>query len=368
LRTARPPGEHPPPSMANDRTEKATPKRREEARKRGQVARSQEVNVAIGLLAAFGLLAVVGGTTLTSMRELMAGTLATAGDPPPITVPEAWSRLTGAMFDAARMLAPYLAVGAVAGILASAIQVRPRITPERLKPRFQVLNPVTGIKKLFSPRSAVGLVKDLLKVALVGVLTYLLVKDAMPSIEGLTGAEPGQILAFVGGFVLKLGFAVAGLYLVIALGDVLFERFQHERDIRMTKDEVKREAKDQDINPHVRGAIKARQREMAMRRMMAAVPDADVVITNPTHYAVALRYARDLPAPRVIAKGMDNVAFRIIAVAREHGVTVLQDPPLARSLHAAVEVGDFIPAESFAAVAEILAYVYRVTGREPAAA
>jgi flagellar biosynthetic protein FlhB len=136
----------------------------------------------------------------------------------------------------------------------------------------------------------------------------------------------------------------------------------------MTKEEVKREAKDQDINPHVRGALKARQREMAMARMMAAVPEADVVITNPTHFAVALRYARDLPAPQVVAKGADHVALRIREVAREAGVMVLEDPPLARSLHAAAEVGDFIPAESFAAVAEILAYVYRVTGREPAAA
>lgn len=354
--------------MANDRTEKATPKRREEARKRGQVARSQEVNVAIGLLATFGLLAVVGGSTLASLRGLMAGSLSTAGNPPDLNFSEAWGRMVDGVWFTGRVMAPYLAVGAVAGIIASSIQVKPRITLEVLKPRFQVLNPITGMKKLFSPRSAVGLVKDLIKVVLVGVLSYVLVKNQMPQIEGLTGAGPGLILAFVGQLVLKLGFSVTALYLVIALGDYIFERYQHEKDLRMTKEDVKREAKDQDINPHIRGAIKAKQREMAMRRMMAAVPQADVVITNPTHYAVALRYARDLPAPRVIAKGMDNVAFRIIAIAREAGVTVLQDPPLARSLHAAAEVGDFIPAESFAAVAEILAYVYRVTGREPAAA
>jgi flagellar biosynthetic protein FlhB len=195
-----------------------------------------------------------------------------------------------------------------------------------------------------------------------------MVKNEMPEFAGLTGAEPGQILGVVGAVILKLGFAVVGVYVVIAIGDFAFERYQHGKDIRMTKDEVKREAKDQDLSPQLRGAIKAKQREMAMARMMAAVPQADVVITNPTHYAVALSYTRDLPAPRVVAKGADHVAARIRETAREHGVTVLEDPPLARSLYAAAEVGDFVPAESFAAVAEILAYVYRITGRTPAAA
>jgi flagellar biosynthetic protein FlhB len=136
----------------------------------------------------------------------------------------------------------------------------------------------------------------------------------------------------------------------------------------MTKEEVKREAKEADVNPEVKGQLKRRQHEMAVRRMMSAVPDADVVITNPTHYAVALRYARSLPAPQVVAKGVDHVAHRIIATARESGVEVVPSPPLARSLYAAAEVGQYIPADAFGAVAEILAHVYRATGREPAAA
>lgn len=354
--------------MANDRTEKATPKRREESRKRGQVARSPEVNVAIGLLTAFSLLAAVGGSTLAAMRELLADSLSTAGNAPDLTFTEVWNRAMGGTWQAMRMLAPYLGVGAAAGVLASAAQVRPKITPEVLKPRFSVINPITGFKKFYSPRTAVGLVKDLLKVGLIGTLVYVMVKNEMSEFAGLTGAEPGQILGVVGAVILKLGFAVVGVYAVIAIGDFVFERHQHEKDIRMTKDEVKREAKDQDVSPQLRGAIKAKQREMAMARMMAAVPQADVVITNPTHYAVALSYTRDLPAPRVVAKGADHVAARIRDAAREHGVTVLEDPPLARSLYAAAEVGDFVPAESFAAVAEILAYVYRITGRTPAAA
>jgi flagellar biosynthesis protein FlhB len=354
--------------MASDKTEKATPKRQEESRKRGQVARSPEVNVAIGLLATFSLLSAVGGSTLSAMRELLAGSLAKAGDSPDLTFSEVWNIGMSGTWQSMKMLAPYLAVGVVAGVIASSIQVRPKITPEVLKPRFSVLNPITGFKKFYSPRTAVGLVKDLLKVSIVGVLVYVLVKNDLPDFMELTGAEPGQILAVVSSIVMKLGFAVVGLYMVIALGDFVFEKYQHGKDIRMTKDEVKREAKDADQSPILRGAIKQKQREMAMARMMSAVPDADVVITNPTHYAVALAYTRDLPAPRVVAKGADNVAARIRETAREHGVTILEDPPLARSLYAAAEVGDFVPAESFAAVAEILAYVYRITGRQPAAA
>ena len=354
--------------MASDRTEKATPKRREEARKRGQVARSQEVNTTFALLAAFSLLAIVGGSTLAGMRELMTSGLAAAGAASDLTPTEVWRQAMDAGLRAARLVAPYLVVGALVGVVASAVQVRPRITPSVLKPRFSVLNPVSGVKKLVSPRSLVTLVKDLIKVTLIGVLAYVIVRGAMPQIMGLTGRGPGQILSVAGGLVLKLGFAVAGVYVAVAIADAIFERHQHEKGIRMTKDEVRREAREQDISPNVKGAIRQRAREMAMRRMMAALPEADVVVTNPTHFAVALRYARALPAPQVIAKGADLVAFRIMEVAREHGVAVVDNPPLARLLHSAVEVGDYVPAEAFAAAAEILAYVYSLTGREPAAA
>jgi flagellar biosynthetic protein FlhB len=175
-------------------------------------------------------------------------------------------------------------------------------------------------------------------------------------------------MAVVGGLVLKIGFAIVAVYILVAGADFAYERWQHERDIRMTKDEVKREAKEGDVSPEIKGQLKRRQHEMAVRRMMSAVPDADVVITNPTHFAVALRYARALPAPKIVAKGADHVAHRIIASARESGVAVVQDPPLARSLFAAAEVGQYVPAEAFGAVAEILAHVYRASGREPAAA
>jgi flagellar biosynthetic protein FlhB len=351
-----------------DRTEKATPKRRDEARRRGQVARSREVNTGLGVLATFAMLSFAGGWLLTGFTGMMTTTLGRSGDSGPITTSSGWKAMMDAGWDSLRLTAPFAVAGVLVGVIASAIQVKPGITLEVMKPRFSVLNPVSGVKRLFSPRSAVGLVKDLLKVALTGVVAYVVLRGSIPDLVGLTGASPGLALVVVGGIVLKIGFSIAAIYILIACADLMFERWQHERDLRMTKEEVKREAKDADISPEVKGQLKRRQHEMAVRRMMSAVPDADVVITNPTHFAVALRYARALPAPQVVAKGADLVAHRIIAAAREHGVSVVQDPPLARSLHAAAEVGQYIPAEAFGAVAEILAHVYRASGRHPAAA
>lgn len=355
-------------SSSGERTEKATPRRRDEARKRGQVARSREINTGLGLLATFGMLAALGGWLLSGLSGVMVASLTAAGDPPAMTPSEGWRLLTGIGTESLRLTAPFAIAGLVVGVIASAIQVKPGITPQVLKPRFSVLSPVNGVKRLLGPRSLVGLVKDLLKVGLTGVVAFMMLRAATPDLIALLGAGPGPAMAVVGKLVLKVGFAIVAIYIVIAAADLLYERWQHERDLRMTKDEVRRENKEQEVSPELRGQLKRRQREMAVRRMMSQVPDADVVITNPTHYAVALRYARSLPAPRVVAKGADHVAHRIIASAREHGVAVRQDPPLARSLYAAAEVGQYIPAEAFAAVAEILAHVYRASGREPAAA
>ena len=355
-------------NSAGDRTEKATPKRRDEARKRGQVARSREVNTGLGLLATFAMLSFLGGWLLTGLVQVMSESLGASGTTGRITPAEGWRLMTDAGLDSLRLTAPFAVAGVLVGVIASAIQVKPKITPEVLKPRFSVLNPVSGVKRLFSTRSLVSAVKDVIKVTLTAVVAYVVLRGAIPDLTNLLGAGPGTTMAVVGGLVLKIGFSIVAIYILIAGADLAFERWQHERDIRMTKDEVKREAKEGDVSPEIKGQLKRRQHEMAVRRMMSAVPDADVVITNPTHFAVALRYARALPAPKVVAKGADHVAHRIIASARESGVAVVQDPPLARSLFAAAEVGQYVPAEAFGAVAEILAHVYRASGREPAAA
>lgn len=354
--------------MAEDRTEKATPKRRDEARQRGQVARSTELNTGAGLLALFMLLAAFGGSMLTTFAEIMSRFLGDAGETGAIGPGDGFQIMMDAGMTALKITAPFAIGGVVVGVVMSAIQVRPGFFPKVVTPRFSAISPITGMKRLFSIRSFATLAKDLLKIGIVSAVTWWSLRGQLDTLMNLTGADPQRSLGVVSSIVMKLGFAVAGAYIVLAIADVVYERWQHERDMRMSKDEVKREAKEGDISPEVKAQMKRRQREMAVRRMMSSVPDADVVITNPTHFAVALKYTRDLPAPKVVAKGADQVALRIRAVAAEHGVTVMEDPPLARSLYAAVEVGQLIPAEAFAAVAEILAHVYRVAGREPAVA
>ena len=336
--------------MADDRTEKATPKRRDEARQRGQVARSTELNTGAGLLALFMLLAAFGGSMLSAFAELMSMFLGSAGETGTIGPSDGFRMMMDTGMTAMRIAAPFAIGGVCVGVVMSALQVRPGFFPKVITPKFSAINPLTGAKRLFSIRSFATLAKDLLKIGIVSTVTWWSLRGQMDTLMNLTGADPQRSLAVVSSIVMKLGFAVAGAYIVLAIADVIYERWQHERDMRMSKDEVKREAKEGDIAPEVKAQMKRRQREMAVRRMMSAVPDADVVITNPTHFAVALKYTRNLPAPQVVAKGADQVALRIRAVAAEHGVTVMEDPPLARSLYAAVEVGQLIPAEAFAAV------------------
>jgi flagellar biosynthesis protein FlhB len=342
---------------AGDRTERATPKRREESRKRGQVARSREVNTGLGVLATFAMLSLAGGWVLTGMVQVMSRSLGTAGQTGTITPAQGWDVLTGAGFDALRLTAPFAAAGVIVGVIASAIQVRPRITPEVLKPRFSVLNPVNGVKRLFSTRSLVSVVKDLVKVGATGAVAWFAMRSALPDLQRLMGASPGMAISVVGHVITKIGFSIGAIYIAIAAADLVYERWQHERDMRMTRDEVRREMKEQDVNPEVKGQLKRRQREMAVRRMMSAVPDADVVITNPTHFAVALRYGDDTPAPLCVAKGVDSLALKIRAVAEAAGVPVVEDPPLARALYAAVEVDQTIPRHHYEAVAKVIGFV-----------
>ncbi|MEQ9336314.1 MAG: flagellar biosynthesis protein FlhB [Miltoncostaeaceae bacterium] len=350
-----------------EKTEKATPKRREEARKRGQVARSQELNTGLGLLTVFAMLAFMGSWMLQGFMAVLESGLAESGQAGSLDSSAAWDSLMAAGLNGLWLTAHFAFGGVLVGVIASAVQVKPGITPEVLKVRFSMISPKNGVKRLFSVRSMVRTVKDLFKIAITGLVAYWVLQGSLDELMSLLGASPGLFLTVIGTMVLKVGFSIAAIYIVIAVADLAYERWQHERDLRMTIDEVRREFKEADLGPEVKAQMKRRQREMSVRRMMNDVPDADVVIVNPTHYAVALKYERAFPAPKVVAKGVDHTAHRIIALAEEHGVTVRREPPLARSLYANSEVGQYIPADAFGAVAEILAVVYR-TGRRGAAA
>ena len=349
-----------------DKTEKATPKRREEARKKGQVARSQDLNGALVLIGGLLAVALWGPHMMEKLGESMRTTIALMGNPRGVD-----ATLLGKLFvDGGKTIA--VAVGPIAlacivfGLIANVIQVRPRLTVSGIKPDPKKLNPLTGAKNLFGPNVVFEGAKNITKVVIVGLITAFAVLPKLEELGALVGMSPGDFVAKVGHTVLGIAQRAAIAYLVLAILDFIYQRWRHEKSLKMDKQEVKDEAKQYSAPAEVRSALRRRQMQAAKARMMAGVPEADVVVTNPTHYAVALKYDAEKLAPEVIAKGKDLVAAQIRKIARENDVPVISDPPLARSLHATVEVGQQIPEELYQAVAQLLAFVYRVANRKVA--
>jgi flagellar biosynthetic protein FlhB len=226
---------------------------------------------------------------------------------------------------------------------------------------------MSGAKQIFGPHALFELAKNVAKVVVVGAVAALAVLPKLEELAALVGMPPAVLLPELASTVLSIAQRAAVGYLLIALADFGYQRWRHEKSLRMDKQEVKDEHKQQELPAEVKGLQRRRAMEMARARMMDAVPTADVVVTNPTHFSVALRYSSDALAPVVVAKGQDHVALRIRELAREHGVMVVPNPPLARTLHASVDVGKMIPEDLYQAVAELLAYVYRVNSRAVAA-
>jgi flagellar biosynthetic protein FlhB len=348
---------------SDDKTERATDKRRQELRNKGQLARSPEVMTAfvlgsglLGLMVGAGnLYRELGGYTRRVLGH--AAQMSLAADSFPTVFAEALGVLvrgTGVLF-----------LAAVAGaILGNVVQVGFMVSWEALAPDINKLNPLTGLKNLFQWAKLVDLLKGVLKVVVVTWVAYLSVRGRLAELPAVALLPAGPLLGFTVGLGFEILKNVLLVYVVIALVDYLFQRWQWEEKNKMSKEEVKDEHKQSEGDPLVRSRIRTLQREMARRRMMAEVPKADVVVTNPTHFAVALRYdAEEDAAPAVVAKGVDLVARRIIETAEEHGVPLYQAPPVARALFHQVELGETVPAQMFQAVAEILAHVYRLSRR-----
>jgi flagellar biosynthetic protein FlhB len=353
---------------AHDKTEKAPPKKRREAREKGQVARSQDVNGAAGLLASVLALSAFGPGTFRRMEEATIGILDLVKRPEVVDrngVGELFMTAGGHAFAGA---APIVLVCAIAGVLASVLQVGFKPSTKALKPQFSKLNPMTGFKNLLSPNSAVEAVKSSLKVIIVGAIVAIALFPKLDEMAGLVGMPAQAFLPQLATLVLQIAQRAAIAYVFIAAADFFWQKHRFEKNQRMDKEEVKQEHKQQELPSEIKGAQRRRAMELARARMMDAVPTADVVVTNPTHFSVALRYDSEKPAPIVVAKGTDHLALRIRTEAAAHGVAVVPDPPLARALYASVDIGRMIPEEMFAAVAQLLAYVYKVAGSRRAAA
>ena len=352
-----------PDNAGQEKTEKATSKKREEARKKGQVAISREVSSATVMLAALGFFYFAGSWMFWNLSEIITKVFQNIGTLRFNTVNDA-SIFSMEVLD--RMLAiliPLLLPLAVLGLAANIVQVGFKFSTEAISPKFNKLSPISGIKRLVSLKALVELAKSILKLVFIGTIAYFLVKGELTSFPLLMHQEVGQILLFIARVALKISFFVCLALVILAVLDYIYQRWQHEQDLKMTKQEVKDEQKQTYGDPKVKSRIRSVQMEMARRRMMEAVPEADVVITNPTHFAIALKFnAEEMVAPRVLAKGAGHVALRIKEIAAEYQVPVVEDKPLAQTLFKMVEIGEFIPAELYRAVAEILAYVYRLRG------
>jgi flagellar biosynthetic protein FlhB len=348
----------------DERTEKATPKHRKRAREKGQVARSGDLGGSLVLIA--GLLAlslmgprIVEGAT-TSFREIL-GEIAHSGQATRAAGLE--QLMHSALSTIALAVAPIAAVCMLTGVLAGVAQVGVRPTGHSLRPDFRRINPASGLRNLLGPNTIFEAFKAIAKIAVVGAVAALALLPGLSTLAARVGMPPAALGVLLGQSALSIAQHAAFAYLVIGLLDYAWKRRRHEQMLKMTKQQVKDEARQYGVSSEIKAAQRRRQMQAARARMMAAVPKADVVVTNPTHYAVALLYDGSRPAPEVIAKGKDLIAAQIRHVAEENDVPLVADPPLARALHSSTEIGQVVPQELYAAVAQVLAFVYRLAGR-----
>ncbi len=357
---------------AGEKTEKATEHKRREERKKGNVMQSKDVVTAVFILAVFAVLRIMAQLMLNTAEETLVYWMSIAGK----GLGDNGTTIDGMQIYAKLILecgkvvvitaGPLLIVSMLVTIVGTGAQTKFLFSSEQLKFKMEKLNPINGIKKMFSLSSAFELVKSLLKLILLTVVVFGEIKKRIPEFARLFDMELINSLLYMADTTYAIVMKVALVFVAVAVVDVLFQYYKFEKDMKMTKQEVKEEYKSLEGDPQVKGKRRQIQRQMAMGRMMQAVPDADVIIRNPTHFAVAVKYDEyKNNAPVVLAKGADNMAMRIIDIAEKNKITMVENKPLARSLYDTVEVGREIPPDLYHAVAEVLAFVYGLRGQKP---
>lgn len=350
-----------------EKTEDATPKRREQALEEGRLPRSAELSAAVTLLGAAMILVYSGGSTMAEQAHRFLNESAAWLQAPELTVDGAHSIAIAVARTLGLAVLPALAMlfALIAGV--GVVQSRGHVSLTGLKPKFDALNPMQGLSKMIGPKAFFGLFKAVVKLAVLGWITYLTLRDALPTVVPLATTSLGQFIMTIQTLAFRLILTTGFSFLALAVADYLFEVWQYEQSLKMTKQEVIQEQKEQDGNPLIKQRIRALGQAMRRKRMLADVKKADVVITNPTHIAVALKYDATISgAPIVLAMGERKLAQRIKQIAREGGVPTIENKPLARALLATAKVGKPIPIDLYAAVAEVLAWVYRRRGWVPA--
>lgn len=346
--------------FSGEKTEKATPKKKQDTRKKGQVAKSADVNTSFVLIAVFLCLFAIGpwmkDETLKLFEHSFRVYLLEE-----VTIQKVHMIFLELIMQLIWIVGPIMLAAFLGAVIANYLQVGPLFSTEAIHMKLNKLDPIQGFKRIYSVRAIVEFVKSMLKIVFVGVITFSILWMSLEEVLILSQKNLHESLAFLGTLTVRMGLFAGGALLFLSIFDYLYQKYDYEKNIRMSKHDVKDEYKKAEGDPLIKSKIKQKQREMAMQRMMQDVPGADVIITNPTHYAIALKYDESKgDAPIVLAKGVDFVAKKIKEKAIEHNIVTVENKPLARSLYSQAEIGDAIPEEFFQAVAEILAYVYRL--------
>lgn len=351
---------------SGDKTEKATPKKRRKAREEGQVLQSREMTSAIVLLFLFITIRIAGSFMYEQIYENFGIFFSDYHNVPDLFSIKGITKLSiNMILRFVKIVAPIFLVALITGIASGYAQVGFLFTTKTLAFKFNKLNPLNGFKKIFSIRSLTELVKSILKIVIIGYIGYSYLTGEAKNILNTMDMDVISIAAYIGITSMNVAIRMCIAMLLLGILDYGYQWWEYEKNLKMSKQEVKEEHKEAEGNPEVKGKIRQKQRQMALRRMLQDIPKADVVITNPTHFAVAVKYDPKVSdAPTVVAKGQDYIALRIKEIAKENKVEIVENKPLARTLYSAVEIGDRIPPELFQAVAEVLAFVYGLKNKE----
>ncbi len=344
--------------FAGEKTEEPTQKRISEAHNKGQVARSQDLSAAVVILVGFLAMWACGTLIYSSVVDFTIYIFHNLNKP--IDVEWVVNLFIQSSIVLAKTMAPIMLAVLLAGLMLNYYQVGFVFTLEPLSFDLNKLNPITGLGRIFSKRSLVELFKSIAKILVVFYFVYSYIVEQVIEMPKLIFMDLQMALVTIGEVIFKLAFEITGLLLVVGVIDFAYQKWQHKQDLKMSKQDIKDENKQTEGDPQVKGKIRQKQRQMSMQRMMQEVPKADVIVTNPTHFAIALRYDQNMVAPVVVAKGQDLVAQKIKELAKENKVTIVENKPLARALYISTAIGDVVPPELYKAVAEVLAYVYKL--------
>lgn len=351
--------------FSEEKTEQATPKKKKETREKGNVLQSKEINSAFVLLATFIMInafATFIGITLRNTTSYIYNQYLALDFT--FSLKNLQTLLINSIISFFIIVAPIALTNLVVGVVASYLQVGVLFTTKPLAVDIKKINPIEGFKRMFSMKSIIELLKALIRIIVIGYISYSYVKGQIVTILETIGMDIETILKSILKMSISIGIRAGAILVVLAALDYFYQRYEYNKNLKMSKQEIKEEYKQTEGNPQIKSKIKEKQRQMSMQRMMQDIPKADVIITNPTHFAVGIKYnPKEFDAPKVIAKGQDLIAQNIKKIALENNIPIVENKPLARTLYDSVDIGQFVPPELYQAVAEVLAYVYRINNK-----